>query len=484
MRCALVLLGAAAAATAAAVAATPPAAGDLLRLWPCAPAEPRQRFALSPGGPPLTIFLQPPTANLVLDISGPSRAPGTPVHVWGRYSPAVPNQQWARAGALLQSAYAAGLCLGAAGPYPGAQVAIYACNTSSPLQDFSYSAASGLLSLPGAGGLCAQAGGNTTPSCDMAPFSGYPYCNPALPAAARVADLVARMTDEELVGALDSGVPALPRLGVPSLHSGEALHGVVSGCVPSPAPNSTGCPTSFPCPTALGAALDLDLWARVGLAIGTEARALANVGPGALWVFSPNVNPARDPRWGRVQEVPSEDANLVAQYSQAFISGLQGTYIYNNNNSSISNSNNHLLVASTAKHYIGYDMEGYIPRTDPQPRPASSTCDTPGGCQRWNMDASPPQRDIDAYYLPPFTAAVKAGVRSVMCVARAGRRPPFLRNPSHTPPRAPTHSLPPSLSLSRTCAGAPTRAGRASPRAAAAPSTASCVASWGGTATW
>ena len=439
MRCALALLGAAAAATAAA-ASTPPAAGDPLRLWQCAPAEPRQRFALSPGGPPLTVFLQPPAANLVLDIAGPSRAPGTPVHVWGRYSPAVPNQQWARAGALLQSAYAAGQCLGAAGPYPGAQLAIYACNASSPLQAFAYSAASGLLSLPGAGGggggLCAQAGGNTTPSCDTAPFSGYPYCNPALPAAARVADLVARMTDEELVGALDSGVPALPRLGVPSLHSGEALHGVASACAPSPAPNSTGCPTSFPCPTALGAALDADLWARVGLAIGTEARALANVGPGALWVFAPNVNPARDARWGRVQEVPSEDANVVAQYSQAFISGLQGTA--NNTN----NTNKHLLVASTAKHYIGYDMEGYIPRTDPQPRPASSTCDTPGGCQRWNFDASPPQRDIDAYYLPPFTAAVRAGVRSVMCVARA--RPFYSSHTAHARPLKRT--LLPSLS--------------------------------------
>jgi beta-glucosidase-like glycosyl hydrolase len=52
-----------------------------------------------------------------------------------------------------------------------------------------------------------------------------------------------------------------------------------------------------------------------------------------------------------VQEVPSEDANLVAQYSQAFISGLQGLQ-----------QQRHLLVASTAKHYIGYDMEGYIPR--------------------------------------------------------------------------------------------------------------------------
>ena len=68
------------------------------------------------------------------------------------------------------------------------------------------------FALPSAdGGLCAQAGGNATPSCDTAPFSTYPYCNPTLPVAARVADLVGRMTLAEQVGALDSSVPALPR---------------------------------------------------------------------------------------------------------------------------------------------------------------------------------------------------------------------------------------------------------------------------------
>ena len=56
-----------------------------------------------------------------------------------------------------------------------------------------------------------------------------------------------------------------------------------------------------------------------------------------------------------------------------------------------------------------------MPRSDPQPRPASGTCDTPGGCQRWNFDAMPPQRDLDAYYLAPFRAAVGVGVRSLMC---------------------------------------------------------------------
>ena len=48
-----------------------------------------------------------------------------------------------------------------------------------------------------------------------------------------------------------------------------------------------------------------------------------------------------------------------------------------------------LLAASTIKHFSMYDLEGYIPRTDPTPRPPSSYCDTPGGCERWNFDANP-----------------------------------------------------------------------------------------------
>lgn len=52
-------------------------------------------------------------------------------------------------------------------------------------------------------------------------------------------------------------------------------------------------------------------------------------------------------------------------------------------------------------------MEGYLPRTDPVPRPPSSTCDTAGGCQRWNFDASPPLSDFVDYYMPPFRSAVQ-----------------------------------------------------------------------------
>lgn len=179
------------------------------------------------------------------------------------------------------------------------------------------------------------------------------------------------MTLLEQAAALDTSVPAIPRLGVPALPSGEALHGVACGCIsPPPADNNTGCPTSFPSPAALGSAFDPALWQAVGEAIGLEARALYNAGAnGALRLFAPNINLARDPRWGRNQEVPGErepvkevpipllltaafgtatlcageDPAVVSAYAQAFISGLQGA-------AKDAPDPRYMLAAATAKH--------------------------------------------------------------------------------------------------------------------------------------
>lgn len=104
----------------------------------------------------------------------------------------------------------------------------------------------------------------------------YPYCDPSQPIEARLADLVSRMTAEEKCAALDTGNPRIARLGLPSLPGGEGLHGVACGCGHSP--NSTGCPTSFPHATALGASFDNELYKAVGAAVGLEARGLNNNG--------------------------------------------------------------------------------------------------------------------------------------------------------------------------------------------------------------
>jgi len=123
----------------------------------------------------------------------------------------------------------------------------------------------------------------------------YIMCNASAPLADRLRDILARMTPEEKAAALDTANPAVPRLGLPSLPGGEALHGVASGCGAA-VNGSTGCPTSFPSPIALGATFDTELYRAIGAAIGMEARALNNQGKAGLYLFAPNINLVRDPR--------------------------------------------------------------------------------------------------------------------------------------------------------------------------------------------
>jgi hypothetical protein len=101
-----------------------------------------------------------------------------------------------------------------------------------------------------------------------------------------------------------------------------------------------------------------------------------------------------------------------------------------------------LLAAATLKHWVAYDLEGYVPRSDPRPRPPSASCDTasdldPGpGCTRFNFNAVSilflpkcafqivnrnsnvaqhvNNRDLLSYYSAPFLAAIEAGARSIM----------------------------------------------------------------------
>ena len=73
----------------------------------------------------------------------------------------------------------------------------------------------------------------------------HPYCNASLPVEVRVADLLSRMTFEEKAASLDTSNPAIERLGLASMQGGECTHGVATGCGTA-APDSTGCPTSFP----------------------------------------------------------------------------------------------------------------------------------------------------------------------------------------------------------------------------------------------
>ena len=131
--------------------------------------------------------------------------------------------------------------------------------------------------------------------------ASMPFCDPKVATKARIADFIARATVAEKAGLLFG--KGVDRLGVPSLQTGEALHGVADGCKKDGRPGGKYCPSSFPCALNLGATLNESLWHKIGSTISTESRAMRPTG-GAR--FTPDINLFRDPRWGRGQEVPGE----------------------------------------------------------------------------------------------------------------------------------------------------------------------------------
>ncbi|HEY3593496.1 MAG TPA: glycoside hydrolase family 3 N-terminal domain-containing protein [Polyangiaceae bacterium] len=141
------------------------------------------------------------------------------------------------------------------------------------------------------------------------------YKDPDRPLEARVADLVGRLTLSEKASLLIDKAPAIERLGIPKYDAwNEALHGVAwrDGV------------TVFPQAIGLASTWDPDLVHRVATAISTEARALYNTGNFGLTLWSPVINMARDPRWGRTQEAYGEDPYLVSRMAVAYVKGIQG----------------------------------------------------------------------------------------------------------------------------------------------------------------
>ena len=149
----------------------------------------------------------------------------------------------------------------------------------------------------------------TYPDCKNGPLAKLPICDPTASTDARAQSYLAQLNVTEKMSRLDSGSPAIPRLGIPELDwVNDALHGLtcchnfqyLDGNVPF---NSS---TSFPSPINYGATFDDDLAFSLGQWTGIEARAFTNANRGGVDLWSPNINPFRDPRWGRGQEVPGE----------------------------------------------------------------------------------------------------------------------------------------------------------------------------------
>ena len=124
-------------------------------------------------------------------------------------------------------------------------------------------------------------------SCTDPAINGLPFCDAKQPVAARVADLIGRMQrsdkfnllgskpNTDMCSALDPGVSALKMPPVTNLI--EANSGVSAACYVD---NSTGtpyCPTIFPAPLSLAAAMNRTLWRQKGAVVGMEARAFNNL---------------------------------------------------------------------------------------------------------------------------------------------------------------------------------------------------------------
>lgn len=146
------------------------------------------------------------------------------------------------------------------------------------------------------------------------------YLNTSYSFAERAADLVSRLTPEEKQSLLGNSMAAVPRLGINSYNVwGEALHGVVGMFNPS-----AGAATSFPGSTSLGSAWDPDLMERETTVISEEGRGFNYDVISNLTYWSPVVEPARDPRWGRTGESFGEDPFLVSEIGGAFVRGMMG----------------------------------------------------------------------------------------------------------------------------------------------------------------
>ena len=196
--------------------------------------------------------------------------------------------------------------------------------------------------------------------------------DPSQPVSVRVKELIAQMTLEEKVGQLVNRSDSIPRLNLPAYdYWNECLHGVARA----------GDVTVFPQSINLASTWDTLLIKQVATAISTEAR-LKNreLGKG-LTYWSPTINMARDPRWGRNEETYGEDPYLTSRLGVAFVQGLQG------------NHPKYLKTVATVKHFVANNKEN----------------------DRFSISSQIPTKQLYEYYFPAFEACVKEGnVQSVM----------------------------------------------------------------------
>ena len=152
------------------------------------------------------------------------------------------------------------------------------------------------------------------------------------------------------------------RLGIPILFGHDVIHGYR---------------TIYPIPLAQACSWNPEL-ARKACAVAAQEAASSGVD----WTFSPMVDVARDPRWGRVMEGYGEDVYTNAVFCAASVKGYQGEDLSDEN-----------TIAACLKHYVGY------------------------GASEAGRDYVPAEisdQTLWDTYLPPFEAGVKAGAATLM----------------------------------------------------------------------
>jgi len=152
------------------------------------------------------------------------------------------------------------------------------------------------------------------------------------------------------------------RLKIPLIFGMDVIHGYQ---------------TEFPIPLALSCSWDMKLIEKTARIAATEASA-----DGICWTFSPMVDIARDPRWGRIAEGSGEDAYLGSQIAKAMVHGYQGDDLSKNN-----------TIMACVKHYAMYGA-------------------AEAGRDYNTTDMS--RSRMYNEYLPPYKAAVEAGAGSIM----------------------------------------------------------------------
>ncbi len=213
------------------------------------------------------------------------------------------------------------------------------------------------------------------------------YENPEAEIDKRVQNLLSQMTVYEKIQLLLTTSPAIPRLGIEKYnHGNEALHGVVR----------PGKFTVYPQAIGLAATWNAELIFKVASSISDEARGKWNeLDQGRkqheefkdlLAFWSPTVNMARDPRWGRTPETYGEDPYLTSRIGISFVKGLQG------------DDPHYLKAVSTPKHFTGNNEEH----------------------NRFECNDIMSERALRSYYLPAFKALITEGkAQSIMTAYNA-----------------------------------------------------------------